>query len=521
MSKTFTKTLVICAMVVLFPLMIVGTAFASYYSIDATVNIATHFVMGEESRSDAAYAKVAYGSKAETSMEITESHLKKIDINAVSNGYNFVGWYDADAAAYENASVAGTLEEIKISDNANLSVKITDYTQLLAVFSVKKYTANYSYQATPNGPIVSITPETDDGDATSRTYTYGDTLPVLTYDGADYRFMGWKVVGEADDVAPHTTADFDAEEVTLEAVWKAQNQITVTYYKENGTDVFHTVQKYENESFSLEDALTTVGADAVDGYSYAWRDSDGNIVSEVTNQTKDLNVYLKSTPITYTATLNCGDVKFDGQSTNAIDFTVRNLTALNAWGTEAKWNTVYSFYKVTGLSYNGTNYGFENTATLEDLARAIIAANPRGAEDIEITANVQKYFTTFAVSGNINFRAGSDVKFVYLDENDIPDSAYQQPARKSRNSTETLNTLLGIALEGGAVKPLYNEDGVAVTLRSVEITINGESRTYTVSNSNIDGNMTLNDLIEIMWKNNQRVGLSDTLTVDSIRVNFA
>ena len=60
MSKTFTKTLVICAMVVLFPLMIVGTAFASYYSIDATVNVAAYAI--GESQSDAAYAKVAYGS---------------------------------------------------------------------------------------------------------------------------------------------------------------------------------------------------------------------------------------------------------------------------------------------------------------------------------------------------------------------------------------------------------------------------------------------------------------------------
>lgn len=518
MSKTFTKTLVICAMVVLFPLMIVGTAFASYYSIDATVNVAAYAI--GDSQSDAAYAKVAYGSTSETTMEITESHLKKIDLNAVSNGYNFEGWFNADATSYEVANAAGKLDEIKVSDNTNLSVQMTDYTQLLAVFSIKKYTVGYSYKETPDGPIISTTPETDDGDAVSRAYTYGDALPVLPYTGVDYRFMGWRVVGEAESVAPHTMVDFDNEDVTLTAVWEAQNQITITYYKENGTEIFYTVKKYENESFTLDDALTTVGTAAVDGYSYAWRDADGNTISEVRNQTRNLDVYLKSTPITYSAKLNCGDVKFDGQSTSIINFTVRSLEALNDWGTESKWNTTYSFYKVKGVQFNGIVYGFENTATFEDLARAIVAANPRGSETaVEITTNVEKHFTNFAVSGNIELKAGSSN--VYLDKNDIPDSEYQQPARKNRNSTDTINALLGLELDNGATRPLYNENGEAVTLRSIEIWINGVSRIYTVSNSQIDGSMTLNELIEIMWQNNQRMDLAETFTVEKIQVNFA
>ena len=266
--------------------------------------------------------------------------------------------------------------------------------------------------------------------------------------------------------------------------------------------------------------MTTVGTAAVDGYSYAWRDADGNTISEVRNQTRNLDVYLKSTPITYSAKLNCGDVKFDGQSTSIINFTVRSLEALNDWGTKSKWNTTYSFYKVKGVQFNGIVYGFENTATFEDLARAIVAANPRGSETaVEITTNVEKHFTNFAVSGNIELKAGSSN--VYLDKNDIPDSEYQQPARKNRNSTDTINALLGLELDNGTTRPLYNENGEAVTLRSIEIWINGVSKIYTVSNSQIDGSMTLNELIEIMWQNNQRMDLAKTFTVEKIQVNFA
>ena len=131
---------------------------------------------------------------------------------------------------------------------------------------------------------------------------------------------------------------------------------------------------------------------------------------------------------------------------------------------------------------------------------------------------VEKYFTNFVVSGNIELKADSNN--VYLDENDIPNSEYQ-PVRKNGNSTDTINALLGLELENGATKPLYNANGEAVTLRSIEIWINGESRIYTVSKSQIDGSMTLNELIEIMWKNNQRMDLAETFTVEKIQVNFA
>ena len=413
------------------------------------------------------------------------------------------------------------MDEIKVSDDANLSVKMTDYTQLLAVFSIKKYTIRYSYEETPNGSIIHTTPETDDGDAVSKVYTYGDVLPVLSYTGVDYRFKGWKLSTEAENVAPHTVVDFDDEDVTLTAVWEAQNQITVTYYKENGTDIFKTVKKYENESFTLDDALTTVGSEAVPGYSYSWRDSDGNTVSEISNQTKDLAVYLKSTPITYSVTLNCGDVKFDGQSTNTINFTVKNLTALNDWGTESKWNTTYSFYKVTGVEFNGTVYGFENTATFEDLANAIVSANPRGNENaIEVTTNVKKYFTNFVVSGNITLTANS-TGGVYLDPADTTGANYE-PLRRSCSSTDTLYTLLGLVLEGGATRTLYNENGETVTLSSITIGSSEDERTYYKGSiSKINGNMTLNELIEIMWQNNQRIDLAETFTIENIQVNFA
>ena len=78
MSRTLSKILVICAMVVLFPLMIVGTTFAAYYSIDASVVVKAY--TNKISNSSEAYAQVVYDGKAEQDFTITDSHMKDISL---------------------------------------------------------------------------------------------------------------------------------------------------------------------------------------------------------------------------------------------------------------------------------------------------------------------------------------------------------------------------------------------------------------------------------------------------------
>ena len=63
MSRKFSKVMIICAMVVLFPLLIVGTAFASYYSISAIVEVDTYVNYSNVSADANAFAGVLYKNK--------------------------------------------------------------------------------------------------------------------------------------------------------------------------------------------------------------------------------------------------------------------------------------------------------------------------------------------------------------------------------------------------------------------------------------------------------------------------
>ena len=62
MSRTLSKILVICALVVVVPLMVVGTTLAAYFSINSTVKIASYVV-------DDNYAVKADGEKDENGEE--------------------------------------------------------------------------------------------------------------------------------------------------------------------------------------------------------------------------------------------------------------------------------------------------------------------------------------------------------------------------------------------------------------------------------------------------------------------
>ena len=65
MSRTFSKILIICAMVVIFPLLIVGTSLAAYYSISAIVEVDTYVNYTNVHADSNAFAGVLYNNKNE------------------------------------------------------------------------------------------------------------------------------------------------------------------------------------------------------------------------------------------------------------------------------------------------------------------------------------------------------------------------------------------------------------------------------------------------------------------------
>ena len=502
MSRTLSKILIICAMVVIFPLMIVGTAFACYYSIDANVQVAV-FAEGADHDSDA-FADVVYGGKTDKEFDINQSHLSDVELNVVSKGYNFVGWFAGDREAYEAATLSGSVEYV--SEDANFNFGIVDYPQLLAVFEVQTYSVSYDYKAQPeDGSTVQTTP---DGGKT--TYNYGELLPTLTYTGNEYTFAGW-TVNESDTV--YTRANFaETGNITLHAKWNKTRQITVTYHGLDGETLADPAPAlvYVNDSYDLTSPLAVAGVE--DGYNYSWQTAEGETITTLTNPTEDVDVYLSREAITYTVNV-LGDVEFNG-ATASVEFTVEDLTALNAWAT-GKWTAEYSFYEVTGLSYNSNTYTFEQ---LSELADAIVTANPRGTEGtVEVTAQVEEHFTQFSIEESTDAIAAIEIGGrVYKSQEGGEGYVVSTSALSEVDSTMTINEILGI--NGTVYAGETPETMVAVTLQSVIVRIeNSDGDTFRVT-----GDTTILELIEMIYESGDYTFTpSQTLVFTSITAYFA
>ena len=150
MSKTLSKILVICAMVIIAPLMIVGTAFASFYSIEATVNFFAY--TGEVENLDA-FAEVKHGESADSELSISKGHKQEISVSTHSTGYDFLGWFEGTIEEYKNGTAA------LISNESLLKIKVEDYSNVVAAFKIKSYTIeSWSYLETPEAAVKTTAP---------------------------------------------------------------------------------------------------------------------------------------------------------------------------------------------------------------------------------------------------------------------------------------------------------------------------------------------------------------------------
>lgn len=505
MSRTLSKILIICAMVVIIPLMIVGTAFATYYSIDATVGVAVY--TGQTEDPNGAFAVVQYKDETGTELEITEGHLNEITLRTVSNGYNFVGWFEGTAADYSSSA------EPKFTEN-EITIKMTDYANLLAVFEIKEFDVSYDYLA--QGDDEETTQEVPADGKTH--YTFGETLPVLTYE--NYNFLGWRIQG---DEKIYTTASFETtENIVLEAVWQEQSKVTIQY-RLNADTIISTEEVYKDRTVVLSSVETLAAEYMEDGYTYSWADADNatitqiNIPSSYEGTTYD--IYLKATAISYTAQLQTSaDATYNGST--EITFTVENYAALAEMLDASNWETAYSFYSFDGLTYNSTTY--TDAQTLVD---AVVAANPESTTAITLQAVINKNFTTFTVTNGINCYVEGNEDVYLLDDIDreVAYSSYLS-GTQTKSSESTIYQLLNMVVDG-EIRQLYLADETPVQFSGIRIYLQttDERNSFeieTINGQPISGETTLLEVIEEILSRGYEVAEGETFTLTAMTAWF-
>ena len=493
MSRKLSKIMVICALAAIIPLMIVGVAFASYYSIGKTIEVDSYTDYAAQGD---AYASVVYNNDVQTSFSISDSHMKKVELTASSTGYDFQGWFAGSKSEYVRK--LGNGEEIEfVSEDKTISFGMEKYEKVLAVFSVKEYAVTYKQDAAHGIAADS-----------NENLMYGKQLLVPENDNPAYDFVGWKVAGQED---VYTNANFGNDAaVELVSVWKDNAQVNVHFY-DGETEVL-TAQGYEKQTIQLPEVSDIVGVEA--GYAYAWTDAQGNEITEMTVYS-DTNVYVKKEAIVYNLTISEEDIEF--AEAGNINFTKDNIEDVAQLFNASNWSGEYSFYKLGEISYNNNVY-----ANADALVAAIISANPTGVDGaVEVAVSAHKYFSQFNSGSAIVTKFVKPAAFgmwqedgeVFVDDDWTKGSSFalQCPAMTGASSSMKVVEIFDITNETN----LFNKDGDAVTIAFVKVVVGGTDITLSV-----DANTTIEDVIEMFVEESGAIDLEDTFSLDSITLDF-
>jgi len=520
MSKTLSKIMVICALAVIVPLMVIGTAFAAYYSVNALVSIGIY--TNVEENPQGAFAKVVYDNKEnDTKFDVNQSHLKKLTLKAEANGYNFVGWYDGTAKTYKAEYTVDPTKIEYISDAATLEAKMTDYDDILAVFELKTFTVSYSYKADPEGEISTEVPA-----GFGTTLTYGQALPTFTK--AHYTFKGWKVNGSTE---LYTKANFNVDgDVALtvdDDCWQQAEQYTVRFVY-NETEL-GSITKYSDEAVTFPEItldadgkLTTFDALAdadrpvvEDGYKAVWKVNG----AEASQATSAVTVTLTKEAIVYNVSVNgvANVANYSADKAQSISFTVENkATALADVFAAANWKTEYSFWKFTGIKL-----GEEDVADANALGDAIIASSKHASKSVAITPNIYKYFTRIA-SVNVLYRTNSTANPALFDQivyvKDVGDSYFPATSTvelESVDTTTSFATWLMATIQGVRRD---SAEGADVSLYKVK---NDDTAKNYFNQEFVSEFATINDFIEYMYTDpTNTIADADTFDCPVLQVWF-
>ncbi len=479
MSRTLSKILVLCAVIAIFPLMIVGTAFAAYHSFESTISIGFYFVNGEKAEGTNAKAAVRYdGIDKFEDFKISKGHLDKANLDIPTPvGYDFVGWYKGNKVDYEADKAP------EILSPKTLSVDMTNGTEYLAIFEVYKYKVNYRYTENPNvspNNNAAKVPESDEKYAGQDfgEYNYGATLPVLK-DVQGWKFIGWRkyVENEVDTTGtPYVVAEFgDVTKengdrvVTLSSDWKANPQVIVTYYDYTTKSqiVKESVDRDTTNQYNYSNQFNNLVKEEKKepDLGYVWEgfvNADGSNLPTVSDFTSlestptkpaEVKVYVTKGAVKYTANIAVEEKASASYTGTKIEFTVNDIAEnyknlFKGVFEENSYNKKYSFFTFKDVKVNN-----EVISSVDGLATELSKLiNENKHESAELTL-IAEFNTEF----NVQVTQANGVKYIVsksggiLDESNhvyVPDegsrSALDPTTIQSMSTTVTLKEFLGL-----------------------------------------------------------------------------
>ena len=376
MSKHLVKILSFCALIVLIPLIVVGSALCVTEAAPATLTV---YQGGNEGSYDGKSSNITISVDGvpqidEDGAPLSTITLKKhteVTVSYEGTGYEFLGWYQGNPQ-----EIDGT--ETPISTQTSTTVKLNGNTVITALRNYKQYQIQYSGTYDNGASIGSV--ESDHISTEVQFVEYNQPLAQLTSQTGAV-FSGWYVYSQDASVTTGTTvanfseASKDGEgnyiTLTLRPIWS--NYMIFRYYASDRTTVIaeenvtsETLSSYQllaSDSDRVLNALT-------DGYRFeGWVDISGNAIniSEIDFATGVYPVYLSESSIDYTL-----NVRYNALSDQTTTITYNVERGYDAY------NQTRDYYTFVGLNYNGTLYeltGSEYVATSGTLADVITSSS--------------------------------------------------------------------------------------------------------------------------------------------------
>lgn len=383
MSKHLIKILSVFALVVLLPLIVVGSALCVTEAVPCTLTIFEGGREGQYGGTDSEIVILIDGveqvddaNEPLTSIKVNKN--TEVTVSYTGKGYDFLGWYAGNPKEVDETDTAQ-------SQNAIYTFTLKKSTTLTALRNVTEY------QITYGGTYDDRTTPITDGDISgglTQVVEYNQSLATLVPKvGAE--FDGWSVYKEGitdatgvfNAIFNEANKDSEGNFITINLRPRWSNQMAITYYTSDGSKVIaqDIVTESSLESYEL---LASTDSRVVEnitrGYEFAaWTDINGTPIdiSTVVFEQGEFKIYLKENLINYSMNV----------AYNAIDSDNVTTLTYNVVDKFSTYNVERDGYNFVGFVYDGNTYTLSGNDYIfngNSLGDILINAE----EDVTVTA---------------------------------------------------------------------------------------------------------------------------------------